>query len=151
MIKLWSLTDLDKKDSTGNVLFEDESKFMPSKHVQSIHCSHLNTRMMLVICTGSWQILDPSNLNQIIVSECAIEALQGMIIDVDRVAIGFADSTIVLFQLPRSRLCGRQVKERFGDSPANLGGIDQPFVFALLKGGLTSPTTVSAGLDRCRY
>lgn len=45
--------------------------------------------------------MDPSNLNQIIVLECSIEPVQGIVIDIDRVAIGFADSTIVLFQLPR--------------------------------------------------
>jgi hypothetical protein len=36
-----------------------------------------------------------------IISECAIEAMEGIIVDIDKVAIGFADSTIVLFQLPR--------------------------------------------------
>lgn len=45
--------------------------------------------------------MDPSNLNPLIVLDCSIEPVQGTIIDIDRVAIGFADSTIVLFQLPR--------------------------------------------------
>uniref|UniRef100_A0A915CPE1 Uncharacterized protein n=1 Tax=Ditylenchus dipsaci TaxID=166011 RepID=A0A915CPE1_9BILA len=140
MIKLWSLNDLDKRDP-GHVIYEDESKTMTSQNVQFIACSHLNTRMMLVICTNSWQIVDPSNLKQLIISECAIEGIQGCIIDIDRVAIGFADSTIVLFQLPRSKLVGKQIRERFGDSPTNIGNIDQPFVFALVKGISTSPTT----------
>jgi hypothetical protein len=52
----------------------------------------------------SLQIIDPSDLSQLILSECAIEALEGVIVDIDKVAIGFADSTIVLFQLPRRRI-----------------------------------------------
>jgi hypothetical protein len=39
-----------------------------------------------------------------------------------------------------SRLCGRQVRERFGEKPVPVGNIEHPFVFALLK-GLPSPLT----------
>lgn len=41
-----------------------------------------------------------------------------------------------------SKLCGKQVRERFGDKPANLGDIDQPFVFALVKSMGTTPQRV---------
>ncbi|KAF7639543.1 hypothetical protein Mgra_00000872 [Meloidogyne graminicola] len=131
--KLWSLNELNLKDSTTNILFEEESKFIAPRNVHSITCSEKNVRMMLVVCANSWQVIDPSTLGQLVVSECAIEALEGMIVDIDKVAIGFADSTIVLFQLPRSKLVGRQIRERFGDKPSNIAGIEQPFVFALLK------------------
>ncbi|CAK5029353.1 unnamed protein product [Meloidogyne enterolobii] len=78
-------------------------------------------------------VIDPSTLGQLVVSECAIEALEGMIVDIDKVAIGFADSTIVLFQLPRSKLVGRQIRERFGEKPSNIAGIEQPFVCSFKK------------------
>jgi len=32
-----------------------------------------------------------------------------------------------------SKLVGRQIRERFGEKPSNIAGIEQPFVFALLK------------------
>lgn len=137
--KLWSLRDLNFNENTTNVLFEKESKFIASRNVRAIACSERNIRMMLVVCRNSWQIIDPSNFNQLVISECAIEALEGIIIDIDKVAIGFADSTIVLFQLPRSKLTGKQVRERFGEKPINVANIDQPFVFALLKGVAPSP------------
>uniref|UniRef100_A0A914GXQ8 WD_REPEATS_REGION domain-containing protein n=1 Tax=Globodera rostochiensis TaxID=31243 RepID=A0A914GXQ8_GLORO len=137
VIKLWSLHGLDPKE-TGSVLFESESKVMGTDGVRSIVCSDKNLRIMLVVCGSSWQIIDPSTLNQLIVSECAIEALEGIIVDIDKVAIAFADSTIVLFQLPRRKLCGKQVREKFGENPANVFNIEQPFVFALLKGTLSS-------------
>jgi WD40 repeat protein len=141
MIKLWSLADLDKKDATS-IVFEDESKVLNARNVQSIACSKQNTRMMLVISPTTWQVIDPSNLNQLVVSECAIEAISGAIIDVDRIAVGFADATIVLFQLPRSKLSGKQVVDRFGESPSNVGNVEQPFVFALLRGVPVSPASV---------
>nr|CAD2136030.1 unnamed protein product [Meloidogyne enterolobii] len=122
--KLWSLNELNMKDNTTNILFEEESKFIAPRNVHSITCSEKNVRMMLAVCANSWQVIDPSTLGQLVVSECAIEALEGMIVDIDKVAIGFADSTIVLFQLPRSV---------FGEKPSNIAGIEQPFVFALLK------------------
>ncbi|KAL7075515.1 hypothetical protein ACQ4LE_005347 [Meloidogyne hapla] len=131
--KLWSLNELNMKDSPTNILFEEESKFIAPRNVHSITCSEKNVRMMLVVCANSWQVIDPSTLGQLVVSECAIEALEGMIVDIDKVAIGFADSTIVLFQLPRSKLVGKQIRERFGEKPSNIAGIEQPFVFALLK------------------
>ncbi|CAK5091492.1 unnamed protein product [Meloidogyne enterolobii] len=131
--KLWSLNELNMKDNTTNILFEEESKFIAPRNVHRITCSEKNVRMMLVVCANSWQVIDPSTLGQLVVSECAIEALEGMIVDIDKVAIGFADSTIVLFQLPRSKLVGRQIRERFGEKPSNIAGIEQPFVFALLK------------------
>lgn len=140
MIKLWSLNDIDKKDASS-IIYEDESKIIAVRNVQTISCSNLNTRMMLVISPSSWQIVDPSNLNQLIISECSIEAVHGIIIDIDKVAIGFVDSTIVLFQLPRNKLTGKQVIEKFGDHPKNVGNIEHPFVFALLKGVPTTPLT----------
>ncbi|CAK5094644.1 unnamed protein product [Meloidogyne enterolobii] len=127
--KLWSLNELNMKDNTTNILFEGESKFIAPRNVHSITCSEKNVRMMLVVCANSWQVIDPSTLGQLVVSECAIEALEGMIVDIDKVAIGFADSTIVLFH----KLVGRQIRERFGEKPSNIAGIEQPFVFALLK------------------
>ena len=78
------------------------------------------------------------NLNQLIISECAIDAVNGTIIDADKVAIGFADSNIVLFQLPRGRLSGKQFQEKTVKGNPTL---DQPFVFALLKGFDPSPHT----------
>ncbi|KAH7697815.1 CBR-RBC-2 protein, partial [Aphelenchoides avenae] len=116
MIKLWSLADLDKKDAS-TIIYEDESKMLNARNV-----------------------VDPSTLNQLVVSECAIEAISGVVVDVDRIAVGFADATVVLFQLPRSKLCGKQVTDRFGENPTNIGNVDQPFVFALLKGFPLPPT-----------
>jgi hypothetical protein len=100
VIKMWPIEDLEKRESSS-VIYDEESKSLGIRDARSISCSRYNTRMMLVISPSSWQILDPSTLNQLIISQCAIEAVSGMIIDVDKIAIGFADSTIVLFQLPR--------------------------------------------------
>lgn len=41
-----------------------------------------------------------------------------------------------------SRLCGRQVREKFGEKPANVGGIEHPFVFALLRGSPSASTNL---------
>ncbi|KAI6240020.1 hypothetical protein M3Y99_00485600 [Aphelenchoides fujianensis] len=139
IIKMWSVEELEKKESSS-VIFEEESKPLGIKEVRAISCSRFNTRMMLVIAPSSWQILDPCTLQQLIVSQCAIEAVNGTIIDIDKIAIGFADSTIVLFQLPRNRLCGRQVRDRFGEKPIPIGSIEHPFVFALLKGSMPKTT-----------
>ncbi|KAI6215429.1 hypothetical protein M3Y94_00384300 [Aphelenchoides besseyi] len=139
VIKMWSIEELEKKESSS-VIFEEESKPLGIKEVRAISCSRFNTRMMLVISPSSWQILDPCTLQQLIVSQCAIEAVNGTIIDIDKIAIGFADSTVVLFQLPRSRLCGRQIRDRFGEKPIPIGNIEHPFVFALLKGSMPKST-----------
>ncbi|KAL3108643.1 hypothetical protein niasHT_015565 [Heterodera trifolii] len=141
IVKLWSLHNVDPKDSGASVSFECESKVLANgaDGVKSIVCSPKNLRMMLIVCGNSWQIIDPSTLDQLIVSECAIEALDGVIVDIDKVAIAFADSTIVLFQLPRKKLCGRQIREKFGENPTNVFNIEQAFVFALLKGTLSTP------------
>ncbi|CAD5215974.1 unnamed protein product [Bursaphelenchus okinawaensis] len=141
VIKMWGLQDLEKKDPTS-LIYEDEAKPLGLKSVRAICCSKQNTRMMLVITAGSWQIIDPSALHQLIVSQTAIEAVNGTIIDIDRIAVGFADSTVVLFQLPRSRLVGKNVRDRFGERPVPLGNIEHPFVFAILR-GIKSPDPVS--------
>uniref|UniRef100_A0A1I7SSR8 WD repeat-containing protein 7 n=1 Tax=Bursaphelenchus xylophilus TaxID=6326 RepID=A0A1I7SSR8_BURXY len=133
VIKMWGLQDLEKKDPTS-LIYEDEAKPLGLKSVRAICCSRQNSRMMLVITATSWQIIDPSALHQLIVSQTAIEAVNGTIIDIDRIAVGFADSTVVLFQLPRSRLVGKNVRDRFGDRPVPLGNIEHPFVFAILRG-----------------
>jgi len=143
MIKLWSLRDLLKKDSV-TVIYEDESKSMSVKNVKAVGCSTLNTRIMLLVSASSWQIIDTCNLSQLIVSECAIDAIDGTIIDIDKIAVCFVDSTIVLFQLPRSKLSGKQVSQKFGNAPDG-PGLDQPFVFALLKGSPPSPYTRLGG------
>ncbi|KAK0414604.1 hypothetical protein QR680_011521 [Steinernema hermaphroditum] len=140
MVKLWSLTDLDKRDISSPI-FEDESKVLGIRNVTEISCSDLNQRIMLVIAGSSWQIVDIPDLNQLIVAECRIQAVSGMIVDIDKVAIGFADSTIVIFQLPRRKLTGKQIRERFGENPQNVGGDDNPFVFALLRGTSETPLT----------
>jgi WD40 repeat protein len=140
MIKLWSLRDISKKDAL-NVIYEDESKVMSVKNVRAVSCSTLNTRIMLLVSASSWQIVDTCNLNQLIISECAIDAVDGTIIDVDKIAVGFVDSTIVLFQLPRNRLTGKQIQEKYSQSNSTLANVDQPFVFALLKGFNPSPHT----------
>lgn len=140
MIKLWSLREISKKDAL-NVIYEDESKVMSVKNVRAVSCSTLNTRIMLLVSASSWQIVDTCNLNQLIISECAIDAVDGTIIDVDKIAVGFVDSTIVLFQLPRNRLTGKQIQEKYSQSNSTLANVDQPFVFALLKGFNPSPHT----------
>ena len=137
MIKLWSLRDLVKKESV-TVIYEDESKSVSVKNVKAVACSTLNTRIMLLVSASSWQIIDTCNLSQLIISECAIDAVDGTIIDVDKIAVCFVDSTIVLFQLPRSKLSGKQVSQKLGNATES-PGIDQPFVFALLKGSPPSP------------
>jgi hypothetical protein len=50
------LHELNLKENTANVLFENESKFIASKNVKSIVCSEKNMRMMLVVCGSSWQV-----------------------------------------------------------------------------------------------
>nr|CAD2175907.1 unnamed protein product [Meloidogyne enterolobii] len=47
--KLWSLNELNMKDNTTNILFEEESKFIAPRNVHSITCSEKNVRMMLVV------------------------------------------------------------------------------------------------------
>lgn len=78
---MWSIEDLERRE-LSNVVYEEESKPLGIKDVRAISCSKFNTRMLLVISPSSWQILDPSTLQQLIVSQCAIEAVNGMIIDI---------------------------------------------------------------------
>uniref|UniRef100_A0AC34RE37 Uncharacterized protein n=2 Tax=Panagrolaimus sp. JU765 TaxID=591449 RepID=A0AC34RE37_9BILA len=133
MIKLWSIKDLAKKDSYS-VIYEEESKSVSVRNVKSVSCSTLNTRIMLLVSASSWQIIDTCNLNQLIISECAIDAVDGTIIDFDKIAVGFIDSTIVLFQLPKQRLTP--------DSQGKINAapkVPQPFVFALLRGFAPTP------------
>uniref|UniRef100_A0AC35TKC0 WD_REPEATS_REGION domain-containing protein n=1 Tax=Rhabditophanes sp. KR3021 TaxID=114890 RepID=A0AC35TKC0_9BILA len=140
VVKLWSLLDCEKKDAPP-FLNEEESQILSMRNVHSVACSELNTRMMLIISPNCWQIIDLTDLKSLTVSETTVDAVNGSIIDIDKVAIGFADSNVVLFQLPRSRLTGRQVRDKFGERKDNIGGFDHPFVFAVLKGNDVSPLT----------
>uniref|UniRef100_A0A914PXQ0 Uncharacterized protein n=1 Tax=Panagrolaimus davidi TaxID=227884 RepID=A0A914PXQ0_9BILA len=123
MIKVWSFANITKCDSNG--IYEDEAKSLPIKNVKTISQSLLNPKIMLIVASSSWQILDLNNFNPLIISECTIEALDGVIIDGDKIAVGFIDGTIALFQLPKHRLSGA----------GNIGSAknDYPFVFGLLK------------------
>uniref|UniRef100_A0A0N4ZTC2 WD_REPEATS_REGION domain-containing protein n=1 Tax=Parastrongyloides trichosuri TaxID=131310 RepID=A0A0N4ZTC2_PARTI len=100
MVKLWSLVDIEKREITNN-LNEDESQILSLRNIHSIACSELNKRIMLIISSNCWQIVDLTDLKPLTVSECKVDAINGTIIDTDKVAIGFADSNVVLFQLPR--------------------------------------------------
>jgi hypothetical protein len=55
--KLWSLQEINFKENTSNVLFEDDSKFITTKNIRSIACSEKNMRMMLVVGGNSWQVI----------------------------------------------------------------------------------------------
>uniref|UniRef100_A0AC34GAE3 Uncharacterized protein n=1 Tax=Panagrolaimus sp. ES5 TaxID=591445 RepID=A0AC34GAE3_9BILA len=124
MIKVWSLSDISSKTDHQNIIYEDESKSLPIKNVKALSASNLNPKILLIISSSTWQILDINNFNPLIISECSIEAVDGVIIDADKIAVGFIDGTIALFQLPQQRL-----------SASNSGhsNVDHPFVFGLLK------------------
>uniref|UniRef100_A0A0N4ZTC0 WD_REPEATS_REGION domain-containing protein n=1 Tax=Parastrongyloides trichosuri TaxID=131310 RepID=A0A0N4ZTC0_PARTI len=50
--------------------------------------------------------------------------------------------TFIIFFLRfihKTRLTGRQARERFGEKPEDIGGFDHPWVFAVLKGNQVSP------------
>lgn len=103
-IKIWHLSSLCKTEESP--IYDDASKMVKLSGARNLSYScECNPKILLIICRKSWQILDSESLEQLIVSECAVEPVEGVLIDFDRVAIGFADSTIVLFQLPRSKIC----------------------------------------------
>uniref|UniRef100_A0A914YHK6 Uncharacterized protein n=1 Tax=Panagrolaimus superbus TaxID=310955 RepID=A0A914YHK6_9BILA len=126
MIKVWSLSDISNKTDHQNTIFEDESKSLPIKNVKGLSASNLNPKILLLITSSTWQILDINNFNPLIISECSIEAIDGVIIDEDKIAVGFIDGTIALFQLPKHKING-------SESNCNNLHVEHPFVFGLLK------------------
>lgn len=78
VIKMWSIEDLERRDSSS-VIYEEESKPLGIKDVRAICCSKFNTRMLLVISPGSWQVITQKNylfLGLILIKTRLFENLQ---------------------------------------------------------------------------
>ncbi|WKY03000.1 hypothetical protein Q1695_016360 [Nippostrongylus brasiliensis] len=137
MIKIWSLTELEKKD-LANPLYEDESKRLELRDVKSISFNPVNERLLLAVCSHSWQLIDLADLSSIIDYNCPIKALNGKILDVDKVAVTFADHTLRIYQLPLEKLNGPQARQQFGDSKNYFSQLE-PFEFAVWDSLKSSP------------
>ncbi|KAK6032065.1 WD domain, G-beta repeat protein [Ostertagia ostertagi] len=133
MIKVWSLVELEKKD-LATPLYEDESKRLELKDVKSISFNPVNERLLLVVCSATWQLVDLDDLSIIIVHNCPARAINGKILDVDKLAVTFVDQTLRVYQLPLEKLEGAQARQRFGATPRNYMGISDPFEFAIWEG-----------------
>nr|CDJ83842.1 WD40 repeat domain containing protein [Haemonchus contortus] len=133
MIKVWSLMELEKKD-LATPLYEDESKRLELRDVKSISFNSANERLLLIVCSTTWQLIDLDDLSVIIIHNCSGRAVNGKILDVDKIAVAFADHTLRVYQLPLEKLEGAQVRQRFGETPKNYLGISDPFEFALWEG-----------------
>ncbi|KAK6034597.1 WD domain, G-beta repeat protein, partial [Cooperia oncophora] len=130
MIKVWSLVELEKKD-LATPLYEDESKRLELRDVKSISFNNVNERLLLVVCSTNWQLVDLDDLSILMVYSCPNRAINGKILDVDKLAVTFEDHTLRVYQLPLEKLEGAQARQRFGASPKNYLGISDPFEFAV--------------------
>ncbi|KAK5966706.1 WD domain G-beta repeat protein [Trichostrongylus colubriformis] len=137
MIKVWSLLELEKKD-LATPLYEDESKRLELRDVKSISFNPVNERLLLVVCSTNWQLIDLDDLSVFTVHSCPAKAINGKILDVDKLAVGYMDHTLRVYQLPLEKLEGAQARERFGATPKNYLGIADPFEFAIWEGSKSS-------------
>ncbi|KHJ90153.1 WD domain, G-beta repeat protein [Oesophagostomum dentatum] len=138
MIKIWSLVELEKKD-LATPLYEDESKRLELRDVKSISFNPVNDKIMLVVCSNSWQVLDLDDLSAFITSDCPARAVNGKILNVDKVAVAFMDQTIRIYQLPVEKLEGAQARQFLGADPKNFLGITNPIEFAILEAPRMNP------------
>ncbi|VDK17340.1 unnamed protein product [Anisakis simplex] len=133
MMKIWRLIDIDKHEAS-NPVYEEESKSVGLTEVRGVSWASCNRSMVLVITVDSWQVFDLADLNRCFIVDSHEALCGGVIVDVDRVAIAVSNGSVQLFQLPRSSLFGDDVHNRFGKTPADLDGHNEPFVYAALQG-----------------
>ncbi|VDM78001.1 unnamed protein product, partial [Strongylus vulgaris] len=138
MIKIWSLVELEKKD-LATPLYEDESKRLELRDVKAVSFNPINDKILLVICSNAWHLLDLDDLSAFITHECPTRAVNGKILNIDKVAIAFTDQTVRIYQLPIDKLEGPQVRQEFGVNPKNFLGMANPFEFAMLDTSHANP------------
>ncbi|VDP07804.1 unnamed protein product [Heligmosomoides polygyrus] len=161
MIKVWSLVELEKKvisrtTISGNIrtsafrsatlpvqdlatpLYEDESKRLELRDVKAVSFNPVNERLFLIVCSNLWQLIDLNDLSVIITHNCSTRALNGKVLDVDKLAVTFADHTLKIYQLPLETLEGAQARQQFGVDPKNYFGLSEPFEFAVWDGTKTT-------------
>lgn len=137
MIKVWSLVELEKKD-LATPLYEDESKRLELRDVKAVSFNPVNERLFLIVCSNLWQLIDLNDLSVIITHNCSTRALNGKVLDVDKLAVTFADHTLKIYQLPLETLEGAQARQQFGVDPKNYFGLSEPFEFAVWDGTKTT-------------
>ncbi|VDM85515.1 unnamed protein product [Strongylus vulgaris] len=139
MIKIWSLVELEKKD-LATPLYEDESKRLELRDVKAVSFNPINDKILLVL-------LDLDDLSAFIIHECPTRAVNGKILNIDKVAIAFTDQT---YAQPKyftsSKLEGPQVRQEFGVNPKNFLGMANPFEFAMLDTSHANPRSVGDDL-----
>ncbi|KAE9419755.1 hypothetical protein Angca_004123 [Angiostrongylus cantonensis] len=143
MIKIWSLVELEKKD-LATPLYEDESKRLGLRDVRSVSFNAVNERLLLTVCSDAFhakhfQMIDLDDLSIAISHECPVAAVNGKLLDVDKLAVTFVDQTLRIYQLPPEKLEGAQARQYFGVDPKNYFGISVPFEIAMLDRSKSNP------------
>lgn len=138
MIKIWSLVELEKKD-LATPLYEDESKRLGLRDVRSVSFNAVNERLLLTVCSDAFHMIDLDDLSIAISHECPVAAVNGKLLDVDKLAVTFVDQTLRIYQLPPEKLEGAQARQYFGVDPKNYFGISVPFEIAMLDRSKSNP------------
>ncbi|KAL6725465.1 hypothetical protein Aduo_007515 [Ancylostoma duodenale] len=138
MIKIWSLVELEKKD-LGTPLYEDESKRLDLRDVKSVSFNSVNDKILLVVCSNTWQLVDLDDLSVFMTQDCHARAVSGKILNVDKVAVAFMDQTLRIYQLPVEKLEGAQARQYLGADPKNFLGIQNPIEFVVLEAAHSNP------------
>ncbi|KJH46424.1 hypothetical protein DICVIV_07498 [Dictyocaulus viviparus] len=142
MIKIWSLIDLEKKD-IATPLYEDESRRLELRDVKSLSFNSKNERLLLVVCVESWHVIDLDDISIIVSHECPAAAVNGKVLDIDKVAVTFADQKIRIYQLPLENIEGAEAQQNFGVNTKNFHDGSAPLEFAVLERSRSSPRSWS--------
>ncbi|CAI5446025.1 unnamed protein product [Caenorhabditis angaria] len=142
MMKVWTLQDLEKKDQE-NSLYEDESKRLEIQHVKHIDFNAVNQRILLIVGSTNWIVLDLEDLSTVVSLKNTDIAknVNGYVIDVDKIAIGYSDETIKVFQLPLTSLKGDQISEYFKNVIPTHNYFEEPGPFVV--GSIPATETTS--------
>ncbi|CAB3403143.1 unnamed protein product [Caenorhabditis bovis] len=138
MMKIWTLNELEKKDP-ANSLYEDESKRLEIQHVKNVSFNSDNERIILIVASNTWMIVDLEDSSTIVEvknQNSNIRFISGFIVGVDKVVIGFSDESIKVFQLPITKLQGKQVLDYFkGHKPEqDYFNSAEPFAIGMVPG-----------------
>ncbi|VDM53829.1 unnamed protein product [Angiostrongylus costaricensis] len=112
--------------------FEDSSYSVP-------HLLFLFFVVFFFRKTKHFQMIDLDDLSIAISHECPVAAVNGKLLDVDKLAVTFVDQTLRIYQLPPEKLEGAQARQYFGVDPRNYFGISVPFEIAMLDRSKSNP------------
>lgn len=125
MVKVWSLTDLEKKvrywgirenevsghgesplrggvAEIGAEEREDRLLLFPKRAAAPHRGSWVVARRSTVLSSHFSQVLDLDDLSFVFSIKCPVPAVSGQIVDIDKVSIGYNDQSLRIYQLPLS-------------------------------------------------